>query len=66
MAKKKTEKSVRPWAEQVEEACRDAVSAIPGFTEGTSELEWCKAVSEGLGLYKDAMEARIFELQDDE
>jgi hypothetical protein len=66
MAKKKTAQEQTPWAEQVEKACRDAVSRIPGFTEGTTELEWCQAVSEGLDLYKFGIDARIQELEEDE
>jgi hypothetical protein len=61
MAKKKAANQ-KSWPEQVEQACRDAVSAIPGFQEATSEHDWCDAVSEGLGLYKDSIDARLDEL----
>lgn len=66
MAKKKAKETAKPWAEQVEEACRDAVSAIPGFQEATDEKAWCEAVSEGLELYKFGIDARLQELSNDE
>jgi histidinol dehydrogenase len=66
VAKKKVEKAQKPWAEQVEEACREAVSSIPGFQNATSEQEWCEAVSEGLGLYKFGIDARLQELSSDD
>ena len=63
MAKRKVKVAPsKSWAEQVEEACRTAVSRIPGFTEATNEHDWCDAVSEGLGLYKYPIDARLEEL----
>lgn len=52
----------RDWTNEVEQACRNAVSAIPGFDK-LSEQEWCEHVSEGLGVYLDGIEMRLEELK---
>jgi hypothetical protein len=58
-------KEKRDWPDEVEQACRNAVSGIPSFTQSTTELEWCEAVAEGLDAYLSGIKMRIEELSEE-
>ena len=58
-----TVKKAKDWTKHVEDACRQAVSRIPGFDK-LPEAEWLDHVAEGLTLYLDGIEARQKEVED--